>query len=125
MSISWRGPTPRDLATTIAYELQKEDYSRIHFTLPFPLTPDKTITVSGETIDLTINAADYYQAGHARFKLEGIFGAGLFPAGSGTSTHELKCVVTLGAGANMIMGGDQIGEEKNWTKMDHKHWEHK
>ncbi|MBW2010621.1 MAG: hypothetical protein JRI32_02955 [Deltaproteobacteria bacterium] len=111
----------RNITTDIEYEPQKKDNSRVHFTLPFQLTPEMPIEVSG-AIELTINVADYYKGGYAKFKLKSIFDSGLFPQGAGSLPDTLAYVISLGDGVDMISGSDLIS---SWRKKDHKHWEYK
>jgi hypothetical protein len=110
--------------TDIGYEAQKDDNTHVHFSLPFALTSDMKIEVN-ESMELTINVADHYKEGYAKFKLVSIFHSGFFPDGSGSSPDKLKCVITFGEYTNMILGNDLIGVEKGWTKKDDKHWEYK
>ena len=96
---------------------QKDDNTHVHFTLPFQLSPDMTIEVT-EAIELTIDVADYYEEGFVKFKLISVFN----PDSSWDSSDELKCVILLGLGDDMISGNDLIGA---WTKKDDKHWDYK
>jgi hypothetical protein len=106
--------------TDIGYEPQKDDNTHVHFRLPFALTSDLKIGVN-ESIEFTINVADHYKEGYAKFKLVSIFDPGLFPDSSGSSPDKLKCVITLGEYTNMVSGNDLIGVEKGRTKKNDKH----
>ena len=111
----------RIITTGVEYESQKDDNTHVHFTLPFQLSPDMTIEVSG-AVELIIAVADYYEEGFVKFKLKSVFDSGLFPDGPGTSPDKLECVISLG---DEISGSDLIGAEKSWTKKDDKHWDYK
>ncbi len=110
-----------NLATNVPYDPQKDDNTHVHFSLPFQLISDMAIEVSG-AIEVTINVADYYKEGYAKFKLVSIFDSGLIPDGSGALPDKLEYVISLGDGVDMISGSDLIS---SWTKKDDKHWEYK
>jgi len=114
----------RTITTDVVYDLRKDDNSHVHFILPFQLTSDMTIAVSG-AIELTINVADYFDEAYAKFKLASFFDSAFFPEGTGTMPDTLTYEITLGDGMDMILGSDLIGVEKVWTKKDNKHWEYK
>ncbi len=111
----------RSITTNVGYEVQKDDNSHVHFTLPFQLTSDMTIGVS-RAIELTINVADYYDEEYAKFKVVSAFDSGLFPDGPATTQDTLEYVITLGNDTNMTYGSDLIN---SWTKKNDKHWEYK
>lgn len=108
----------KSITTDLEYELQKDNNTHVHFTLPFQLTPDMTIKVSGAII----NVADYYEEGFVKFKLVSAFDSVSFPQGSESSPEELEIEISLGEAPNTISGSDLI---EAWTKQDHKHWEYK
>jgi hypothetical protein len=110
------------IPTDLPYEPQKEDNSHVHFTLPFRLTSEMTIGVSG-AVGLTIDVADYYKEDVAKFKVKAIFDPLLLPDGSATGPDELEYEISLGDPP--VMGDDLIGVEKEWTKKDDKRWEYK
>jgi len=106
----------RNITTGVAYEPQKEDNTHVHFTLPFELTSEMTIEVSG-AIELDINVADYYTESSAKFKVVSSFDSELFPEGSESLPDELEYGISL----DMLMGSDMIDV---WTKKDNEHWEY-
>jgi len=114
-----------NVITDIEYEPQKEDNSHVHFSLPFQLTPDMTIEVTGAVEELSLNVADYFDEAYAKFKLVSAFEAGSFPDGTDTLPDTLEFNITLGDDPDIISGSDLIGVEKAWTKKDDKHWEYK
>ena len=108
----------RNITTDVAYELQKDDNSHVHYTLPFQLTPHGMIRITG-AVELDLYVADYYEEGYARFKLVSAFAAAQFN-GTGTLPDTLEFALTLGGDEKMISGGDLI---VSWEKKDDKHWE--
>jgi ELWxxDGT repeat protein len=114
----------RNITTDVEYEPQKDDNTHVHFTIPFQLTSDMTIEVSG-AIKLNINVANYYKEGFAKIKLVSIFNSELFHDGTDSLSASLGYVITLGDGMDMISVSDLMGVEKGWTKKDDKHWEYK
>jgi hypothetical protein len=113
----------RNIDTILAYESQKADNSHVHFALPFQLTPDMTIEVTG-AVELSLNVADYYEKSYAKFKLVSSFNPDDFD-GTISLPDELEFNITLGDDTNEVSGDDLIGVEKAWTKRDDKHWEYK
>jgi hypothetical protein len=109
----------RIITTSIKYEAQKADNSHVHFTLPFQLTSDMTIKVTG-ALEETIKVADYFDEAYAEFKLVSAFDPGLFPDGWQSSPETLDVTLTLGDGTNMITGEGLID---SWKKKYVKHWE--
>lgn len=112
----------RIITTDVEYESQKDDNSHVHFTLPFQLTSDMTVDVSG-AVNLTIPVADYSKEFVAKFKVKSIFDPAAVPDGSATVPDELEYEISLGDPP--VMGSDLIGGDKAWTKKDDKHWEYK
>jgi len=109
----------RRITTSIAYDSQKKaGNSHVHFTLPFRLSPDMTIEITGALVE-TIKVADYFDGAHAKFKLVSAFDPGLFPDGWKSSPETLEFTLTLGEGTNMITGKGLID---SWEKKDRKHW---
>jgi len=103
----------------VDYEPQKDDNTRVRFTLPFELTSEMTIEVevSGAVV-LSIAVANYYEEGFVKFKIVSAFD----PDSPWSSSDEkLECVISLGDDI-MISGSDLIDA---WTKKDDKHWEYK
>ncbi len=111
----------RIITTGVEYEPQKDDNTHVHFPLPFQLTSDMTIEVSG-AVELSIAVADDYEEGFVKFKLVSAFDSVSFPQGSESSPEELEIEISLGEAPNTISGSDLI---EAWTKQDHKHWEYK
>ena len=111
----------RIITTGLEYEPQKDDNTHVHFTLPFQLSPDMTIEVSGAVV-LSIAVADYYEEGFVKFKVVSIFDPEMFPEGSESLPEELEIEISLGEVPNTISGSDLIDA---WTKKDNKHWEYK
>jgi len=109
----------RNIATTVTYEPQKDDNTHVHFTLPFQLTSEMTIEVSG-AVELTIDVADYYKEGVAKFKLVSAFAPESFPGGTESLPDELEYEISLSDPP--VSGSDLI---EAWTKKDDKHWEYK
>jgi hypothetical protein len=114
----------RNITTDVPYEAQKKDNSHVHFSLAFQLTSDMTIEVSG-AVELTIDVADYYKEGRAKFKVKAIFDPADFLDGSDSLPDELEYVISLGDDDPPVSGSDLIGVKKIWTKKDTKHWEYK
>ncbi|MGA1867764.1 MAG: OmpL47-type beta-barrel domain-containing protein [bacterium] len=114
----------KTITTAVEYEPQKDDNTHVHFTLPFQLTSDMTIKISG-ALNLTINVADYYKESSAKFKLVSSFDSMLFPKSSESSPDQLEYIIWFGDKMKMTSGRDLIGIEKAWTKKDTKHWEYK
>ena len=100
---------------------QKDDNTHVHFTLPFQLSPDMTIEVSGAVV-LTIPVANYYEEGFVKFKLISAFDTGSFSDGSASSPEKLEIKISLVEDPNTISGSDLIDA---WTKKDDKHWDYK
>jgi hypothetical protein len=113
-----------NITTDVAYEPQKDDNSHVHFSLPFRLTSDMKIEVSG-AIELIINVADDYDEGYGKFKIVSIFDPALFPDGTESLPDEVEYEITLGDDMSTITSGDLIGVEKVWTKKDDDHWKYK
>jgi hypothetical protein len=109
------------ITTSIEYEAQKADNNHVHFILPFRLTPDMTIRVSG-ALEETIDVADYFDEAHAKFKMVSAFEPGMFPDGWESSQEALDLTLTFGEGENMTSGNGLID---SWEKKDVKHWENK
>jgi hypothetical protein len=113
-----------NITTNVEYEQQKDDNSHVHFSLPFQLTSDMVISITG-TIEDTINIADHYSEGYGKFKIVSSFNSELFPDGTDSTPDIVEYFITLGDDMTMIFGGDTIGGDKIWTKKDDKHWEFK
>jgi len=105
----------RSIKTDLDYELQKNNNTHVHFTLPFQLTPDMTIEVSG-AVELSIAVADYCEEGFVKFKLVSAFDP------DSSSSDELEIEISLGEDPNTISGRVLIDA---WTKKDDKHWDYK
>ncbi|MGA1825186.1 MAG: hypothetical protein ACMUIP_11050 [bacterium] len=114
----------KNITTAVEYEAQKDDSTHVHFTLPFQLTADMTITMSG-ALNNTINVADYYKEGSAKFKLVSSFDSMLLPHGAQSTPDLLEYTIWFGDTMKMISGSDRIGIEKVWTKKDKKNWDYK
>ncbi len=108
----------RSITTDVEYESQKDDNTHVHFTLPFQLTSDMTVEVSGTAIFVE----DYYKEGVAKFKIVSAFDSLLLPDGTDSSPDELEIEISLGEVPNTISGSDLIDA---WTNKDDKHWEYK
>jgi len=108
------------ITTNATYEPQKSD-SHVHFTLPFKLTPDMTIEVTG-AVELSFDVAEYYDEAYAKFKLVSAFDAVSFPDGTDTLPDTLEFYLTLGDDDPPVSWSDLI---EAWTKQDDKHWEYK
>jgi hypothetical protein len=111
----------RIITTSIEYEAHKAGNSHVHFSLPFRLTPDMMIRVSGALVE-TIDVADYFDEAHAEFKMVSAFDPGMFPGGWESSSETLELTLTFGEGENVTSGNGLIG---SWEKKDVKHWENK
>ncbi|MGA1870602.1 MAG: thrombospondin type 3 repeat-containing protein [bacterium] len=114
----------RNITTDLGYEFQKEGNTHVHYVLPFQLTSDMTIEITGAVM-LNINVIDYYKEGSPEFKLVSDFDPGLFPEGTESSPDELKFVISLGDETLMVSWSDLIGVNEAWTKKDDNHWEYK
>jgi len=106
-------------ATNVAYASQKSD-SHVHFTLPFKLTSDMTIAVTG-AVELSLDVAKDYDEAYAKFKLVSAFDATQFN-GTDTLPDTLEYVISLGDDDPPVSWSDLI---EAWTKQDDKHWEYK
>jgi hypothetical protein len=107
-----------NITTSIAYKSRKCGNRHVHFTLPFQLTPDMTIELTG-ALEETIKVADYFDEAYARFNLVSAFDPGLFHGGRESLPETLELKLTLGDGTNMIDGECLI---ESWETKTAKRW---
>ena len=113
-----------NITTDLSYESQKSSNRHVHFTLPYPLSPDMLMEVRG-AIERDIHVATHYKGGYVEFKIVTLFDSGAFPDGSFSIPDDLIAVIYLGDAAIKIRGSDLMGVDKDWTKKDKKHWKYR
>lgn len=92
----------------------------VRVTLPFELTSDMVITITGSVVD-TVSVADYYSAAVGKFRIFGRFDASgvVF---NNLSPKTLNLDVTLG---DEGFSGSLDIDEATWTKIKSKYWKYK
>ncbi len=113
-----------NITTDVVYEQQKRNNSHVHFILPFQLTSDMVINVTG-AIENTINVLDYYNESYGKFKIVSSFNQDAFPNGTNSTPDNVEYFITLGDDMTLVFGGDTVGDDEVWSKKDDKHWEYK
>jgi len=91
----------------------------VTLTLPFPLTDDSVITISGAQ-HKTINVAGYLTASVGRFRLSAKFNNAAFPQGVNTLPRTLNMSINVGAehypGADSLNANDLRKDGCRWRK---------
>jgi hypothetical protein len=88
----------------------------VQVNLPFALTPDMVMTITGSVTD-SITIGDYMTAAVGKFKIDGRFDPGTVDFS--TLTPSLDLTVTLGdQGFNATL----VIDETSWTKVKPKYW---
>ncbi len=113
-----------NITTDVEYEQQKDDNSHVHFVLPFQLTSDMAINITG-AVENTINVEHYFSEGYGKFKIVSSFNSDVFPNGTDSTPDIVDYGITLGDNMTMVFDGDAIGDDEAWEKKDDKHWEYK
>ncbi len=113
----------RNIVTDVEYEFQNKRKTHTHFTLPFELTPEMVITITGKK-EKVINVADYYSEGYGRFKIVSKLNPDLYPDRSNTLPDDVEYFILLGDNSNMVFGGDTLNSN-DWDKKNDKHWIYK
>lgn len=100
-------------------KVDADDDGEVEVELPFQLTPDMTITISG-VVSATVNVADHYTVAVGKFEAEALFDPGIVRGDVRPAT--LKVDATLG---EVKFPGSASVNESDWTKLELKEWKMK